>query len=1017
MKFTSVPGGLGIRLATLALLGALSGCDGGGSGDPYQPPVLADGVVFTYPFSGQTDVPTGTRFYVGFSRNASQSAVDATCSVDGGGTVSGNFCLVGPGNSLVAISPVVNGKVVEFETDQLLQGTQYALHVRSAVIGGGDTNLPASGALITFTTSQNDPVSGAVPAVRAINGEQPAVYLPGSTQSGRYPFMDFATVRVEFTEPLDEKTVQAGSSFQFLAVDGATETPVVGSLMVRRQHVSFDPDEDLIPGATYRVRLTSAVRDLNGEALADVTYELVPEDANACDCVITQHFNTTVAFGEAGFPATSFTTGHALNSIDLYSPLIGANDINLRDSTVQAELADPGNFQGLIPFVIRRGNFLNITGLDLRLGGEVPANLQTGDIKATFLSDVTGFLGRNPYRSADTIPDDTKSPVSVYLIFDLALTGTDSAGNAVLNQTIPHVQATGTARIVNGNLTIETVRTLTMDLLGLDLAPAHMVLGINSDLGASKPDDTTAPTITGSYPADGATDFPIRDGLSLIFSEAIDNAGLVANDQISLIDLSNGNALVPFQLTFDGSTVLLKPDAALTFGHQYRITLGALTDISDNHNPLVLDGADATGGDGMIQFTTENPSASGAVGPMVSSINGGAGCTLTGSSYASPGHCAGGLGGDTNYQPFDLPADDYLDVQFNQAMNTATLVAGSSCNSGRVRVEILDGSGNCTGVVAGSLMADTRSFRFKPTQPWVAGTDYRLTLMGGGNATCDSATEVCGSNNLPLNPDPLNGAEAADAGGNNLLIRFRGVAANDDVYLPLKLEPSTDSNGNGFVNGGEVAQPANRADVTVTGFGGILSNVVLVGDPTIYLNGSLPVSVGQPEPLGIDGSTWGMTLAGESQIPVRINPGILYGTSIGLNASAIGISIGLVNTGINVLRLRETGGPITGYIVQEAGVDEPQFVAQLNLYMDAPDMAILGGIVSHNLHSSPLSVVIKGPVSFLEDGRILIEPATVSPINLTVNITALGIPGNINLRIPGGGMQLRLIGSPLKGRR
>ena len=343
MKFSSVCRGAGIWLAVSLLVGVLSGCDGGGSGDPYQPPALADGVVFTYPLSGQTDVPTGTRFYVGFSRNISQGAVAASCSVDGSGTVSGNFCLVGPGNSLVAISPTVNGKVVEFETDQLLQGTPYALYVRGAVIGGGDTNLPASAPLLTFTTSQNDPLSGAVPAVRAINGEQPVVYLPGGTQTGRYPFMDFATVRVEFTEPLDEKTVQAGSSFQFLQVDGATETPVVGSLMVRRQHVSFDPDEDLVPGVTYRVRLTSAVRDLNGEALADVIYELVPQDANACNCVITQHFNTTVAFGEAGFPATSFTTGHALNSIDLYSPLIGANDINLRDSTVQAELADPGN--------------------------------------------------------------------------------------------------------------------------------------------------------------------------------------------------------------------------------------------------------------------------------------------------------------------------------------------------------------------------------------------------------------------------------------------------------------------------------------------------------------------------------------------------------------------------------------------------------------------------------------------------------------------------------------------------
>ncbi|HVL00677.1 MAG TPA: Ig-like domain-containing protein [Dongiaceae bacterium] len=1009
--------GAGSRLAGLALLAALTGCGGGGSGHPYQPPTLSDGVVFTYPLSGQTDVPTGTRFYVGFSRTVSASAVSASCSVDGGGNVSGNFCLVGPGNSLVTISPNVNGKVVEFETDQLRQGTPYALHVRGAVIGGGSTNLPTSGPLLTFTTSQNDPLSGSVPSVRAINGEQPNIYLPGGTQAGRYPFMDFATLRVEFSEPLDEKTVQVGSSFQFLAVNGSTETPVAGSLMVRRQHVSFDPDEDLTPGTTYRLRLTNAVRDLNGEALANVSYELVPLQANACNCVITQQFHTTVAFGESGFPATSFTVGKPVNGIDLYSPLIGSNAINLMSSTVQAELADPGNFNGLIPFVIRRGNFLTISGLDLQLGGAVPANLQTGDIKATFLSDVTGFLGRNPFRGADTVPDDAKSPVFVYLSFDLALTATDSAGNAVLNQTIPHVQATGTARVIDGNLTIETVRTLTMDLLGLDLAPAHMVLGIRSDLNASKPEDTTAPTISGSYPADGAVDFPIRDGLSLVFSEAIDNAGLVAGNQIQLFDITS-SVSVPFQLTFDGATVLLKPDNALTFGHQYRITLGALTDISDNHNSLVLDGADASGGDGMIQFTTENPNASGAIGPMVSSINSGAPCALTGSSYASPGHCSGGSSGDTNYVPFDMPANGYLDVQFNQAMNTSTLVAGTTCNSGRVRVEIVDGSGNCTGVVAGSLIADTRAFHFKPTQPWVAGTDYRLTLVGGTNATCDSATEICGNNNLPLNPDPLNGAEAADAGGSNLVVRFRGVAANDDVYLPLKLEPYTDINGNGFVNSGEVARSQNRADVTVLGFGGILSNVVLVGDPTIYLNGSLPVSVGQPEPLTIDGNTWGMNIAGNSQIPVRINPGVLYGTSIGLNASAIGISIGLVNTGINVLRLRETGGPITGYIVQEDGVAEPQFVAQLNLYMDAPDMAILGGVVSHNLHSSPLSVVIKGPVSFLDDGRILIEPASVGAINLTVNISAVGIiPGNINLRIPSGGMQLRLIGNPLKGRR
>lgn len=1012
---------------------ALAGCSDS-SESPYAPPALSDGVVFTYPINGQTGVPLGTRFYVTFSKAASQNAVQTACSVDGDGNVSGHFCLLDADDNVVTIDTQVNGKVVQFETTHLRQGTRYRLFVRSAVIGGGDTNLPASDPLLTFTTSQIDPVSGAVPRVTAINGEDPAVYGVGGTPpTARYPFMDFSTLRVEFSEPLDEKTVQAGSSFEFVAVDGVGgETAVPGALIVRKQHVVFDPDEDLTAGVTYRLRLSTAIRDLNGEAVAATSYEMVPVAANACDCVITQHFNTTVAFGEAGFPQTSLITGRPLNAIDLYSPLIGSNDINLRDSTLQAELADPANFGGLVPFVIRKGNFLSITGLDLALGGTVPANLNTGDIKATFLSDVTGFMGRNPYRSADTVPDDDKSPVFVYLIFDLALTGTDDKGNAVLNQTIPHVQATGTARVVNGNLQIETVRTLTMDLLGLDLAPAHMVLGINSDLGASRPDDVESPRITGVYPADGATDFPVRDGLSLIFSEAIDNAGVVANDQIQLFNVT-ANALVPFQITYDGSTVLLKPTNPLLFGNQYRITLGALTDISANHNALVLDGSDATGGDGVIEFVTENPSNTGNIGPMVTSVHAGAACTLTGSSYASPGRCAGGLGGDNTYLPFNMPADGFLDVQFNQVMNQNTLVLGGSCGSGRVRIERLNDAGTtCTGVVAGTLMPDTRSLRFKPTEPWVDGATYRLTLVGGANATCDAAAEVCGNNNLPLNPDPLNGAQASNAGGNNLVVYFRGAPAAEDqsVYLPLKLEPFTDINGNGFVNGGEVARVQNSAGVALTGvLGGIVSSASLLGDPTLYLSGSLPVTVGLPEPLSVDGTPWGITLEGDSQIPVRVNPGVLYGTSITMDSTAtvlgIPIPIADVATGISILRLRETGAPIMGYIVQEAGVEAPQFIAQFDLYMDAPDMRIqvdiplLGGLiaVNHNLHSLPLTARVKGPITFMPDGRIVIEQANVLPINLTINITSIAGNGSIGLRIPADTMRLRLVGAPLKGRR
>ncbi|MCG8312074.1 MAG: Ig-like domain-containing protein [Pseudomonadales bacterium] len=1027
------------KLLFIGVLYALWGCGGGSDGDPYEPPSLSEGVIFTYPIDGQTDVHLGTRFYVTFSQHASQSAVNTPCRINGSGKVSGNFCLVGPDNRLVAISPTVDGPVVKFETDQLQQGTRYSLYVRSAVIGGGETNLPSSDPLVTFLTSQYDPVNGQSPTITAINGEDPDVYsttVP-APPAARYPMMDFNTIRVEFSEPLDEKTVQYGSSFEFVAVDGASETPVDGALVVRKQHVSFDPSDDLTPGQRYRLRLADSILDRNGEALASATYELTPIDANSCNCVITQRFNTTHAFGESGFPKRSRLTRANLNAIDLYSPIISNSNeslnINLTDTTLEAELADPSSFDGLIPFVIRKGAYLSITGLDLALGGEVPANLETGSIRASFINDVTGFMDRNPYRDAAIDPDDDKSPVFVYLIFDLALTGSDTAGNTVLNQTIPHVQATGTARIADGKIYIESVRTIVMDLLGLDRAPAHMVLGINSDLESEPINNTEAPILVASQPADNALDSPIRDEISLIFDQPMDNLGITAQDEIMLIDNDSGGAQVPFQLRWDGSTILLTPDDPLAFGHQYQITLSGLQDIQGNS--LSFSPEDGTGGDGVLVFTTENPDLSTGVGPQVSAVHVGAPCTLTDSDLDFAGRCAGGNDADDRYLHYSMPADGRIEVTFNQPMDVSTLVLGAACDSGAVRVEALDSGGSCTGVVDGSLIVETHSFKFIPRHPLAVDSDYRLTLVAGGNTSCD-AEEICGANGVPLNPDPLNGAQASDAGGGNTVSIFTATAVDEDVFLPLRLQSYTDMNGNGFVDAGETARTENSAEVSIIGIGGIVSAANFLDEPgglvipqaSIYLSGGLPVTIGQPEPLTVDGSLWDMNLVGASQIPVEVHPGVLYGTSITMDSTAtvlfIDIPIADVSTGMSVMRLRQSDGPISGYIVQEEGVDQPQFIAQLDLYMDAPDMAIevdiplLGGLiaVNHSLHSLPLTAVVKGPVTFLNDGRVRIEQSNVDAINLDIDLTSIAGNGSVSLQIGAGGMQLNVIGNPLKGR-
>jgi hypothetical protein len=86
----------------------------------------------------------------------------------------------------------------------------------------------------------------------------------------------------------------------------------------------------------------------------------------------------------------------------------------------------------------------------------------------------------------------------------------------------------------------------------------------------------------------------------------------------------------------------------------------------------------------------------------------------------------------------------------------------------------------------------------------------------------------------------------------------------------------------------------------------------------------------------------------------------------------------------------------------------------LDLYMDAPDMSI--PLSSHDLHSKKLSLQLKGPVTFLADGRIAIAAKNVADAPIVVNISApLGISGGVEMILPAGGMKLQLLSRPLRG--
>lgn len=118
--------------------------------------------------------------------------------------------------------------------------------------------------------------------------------------------------------------------------------------------------------------------------------------------------------------------------------------------------------------------------------------------------------------------------------------------------------------------------------------------------------------------------------------------------------------------------------------------------------------------------------------------------------------------------------------------------------------------------------------------------------------------------------------------------------------------------------------------------------------------------------------------------------------------------------------------PITGWIVD--GDEGPVLTAKVDLYIDAP---FIGAVMNssnlnlrHNLRSYQATMSLSGPVSFLDDGRMLVQQRNENPIDITVkiysadeslNAQVLGAAiGHIPYRIPQDGVFLQMVSEPIK---
>lgn len=822
------------KLIAISLIVLLSACSGG-SGRQQTPvvPTMPDpsaeisnierSLVYAYPMLGQTDVVPSAPIVLRFSHPLMLAQ---------GQTLKSLFAIRAAGSSVgedFDVKAVDEGKGVVITPKAPLQPkTQYTIVGQTIPLTSGNVALqPPSYPPLTFTTRAA--FEGPTDLQSLTPDFQVAQFTPAPTNFliGSKPLglIDFSTIRLLMTQPIDSKTVQYGTTIRL--VQGTTLVPA--RVLVQGNHLSIDPEADLNPNLSYTLSLTSGLKSTLNKALVPgqfAAYNFMPlssgidadPDLNKASRIEVQVLTSNP--DESGNQCTlrSQLTNACINQVPVASPLLGQKDRAPKpqaEGKLFADLALPANFAqfpGITPLRVPRGNILKAGNLSVKLDGVVPANLNTGALTITLISDANGLLLPNRYSTS------LAAPALVTLEMDINVSAQNGTSNGAFTQDISHVQVVGLATLdqMTQELTIEAVGTIELKILGVDNAVGVLALKLKTELkrpAGSAVADIVPPEVQSWVPGETVNGLPggefIRPGDPLLvnFNEAMD---IKSFQPAGVVSLLKNNVPEPFTWRLDGVSLIVTPNAPWEHGKNYRLALA----------PSVKDFAGNALKGGLLQnfdFSIPGLDPTKIRPPIVLSNYPGYPCPIAAGtrnvSAGIQGKCAGGRLSANGNGPADddlplplIEPNRAIEAVFSQSINPNSVTRAVLCNGiGSVRVERVDASGNCLGVVQGTLKTQPRTLQFIPAQPWVVGQLYRYVLhsnndLNSSAANCTGSQAICGLNGLPLQTQliaqTLADARNPQRGGPPLEVFFRGGPEVGGSTIGLRVLPVLDVNAN-----------------------------------------------------------------------------------------------------------------------------------------------------------------------------------------------------------------------------
>jgi hypothetical protein len=1011
-----------ILFLAIAMVG-LTGCNIDEKTERYknldESTLTSASMYFVYPAAGQQSVPTSASIILRYTQPILTAETD----------IARQYSLVTPDKKRLSFKSAEltdNNQGVILTPETLLEpATDYVIVSNNSPLTNNIIDSLPEEPLTFRTAPANDgPLMMQTDGSGSFSLQRIAPYSPTNSPtilgSDKYPITDMSTLRLQFSEPVDNASLiyNLPENGGTVALINAKGNLVVASMLTKGHRLTIDPKSDLNPGEDYQLVLSSGI----SSTISDIALKPVALTVSPITSMSPEGIREKLAQRATSNGGKHPLTGKANNSVGLDSILLGVGNQTIQAGNLYAELGFIPEFEQRdqsTPLRIEAGTKLTGTSVKVNVAGELPAGFESETVNVHFLSDADGYLMPNPYT------DDPSAPKIIEVYADLSLSTDNTIANGSLAQSLLHVQLVGTAIVEEGLLVLEATGIIEPDILGVDSASSLISFRLESVRNAgditSSSLDVVSPTVKSWIPGENSNSLRPGDPIVIFFSEPLDSSSVSKNS----VNISSNGMVIDGKLTLNGSAVTLSPSQPLAHNVDYTLNLtNALSDLAGNSLSPVQEIFS-------LPDTTEMPEgAPNNQAPLALTTQPGFPCAKSEGSTMSgnQGRCLGGDQENDDLLPIlGHPIKQPIKVAFSQNINP------TSINENTVIVEVFKNDNWTREDVAITLK--NRALTIMPIRPWQSDYLYRYTLVSGDTGIKSSA-------NLPLQTQVLDQEVRENSerlnGGPNMVNYFRARVMEKRVLFSLKNLSAADVNGDLRINETErgvraknnFAPIQNSSTVNIPPESVQSDPFALIGLPLVpnpVTGAQIGCKVGETCP-GKKSIYFTAALdvaadsdAIEGRVLVKLYPTTLYTSSadvfVEVNPllSLVVGDIGAIPTGPMSMRMRfqkdsngERNDLIDAFIFTN---DEGQlsFETALDIYLDAPYLApeILGSTLDHNIRSFPIDKLkLRGLITFLDDGRMQIEQrnievVTLNNININGTIALIGkLNMSLSMRIP-----------------